>query len=313
MSDELTPGRRYGDEHPGAAFDRSELATALRELAQDHETPAAVPGAEIRRRAVRRRRRRKAALAAAGTACAGALVLVLAVVLTGGGKPQPVPPAASYGPRTPSATAEPSPAAPAATVDLSRRELVARGRTLSISAGTVKTPTPTGLMTVTAKYETAVLPGEVAGWDKYQVKAAWVIRLRGPDDRTTYLVALDWDQKAPGLRDITGGAIGLREEDAKWLYQALTPGAVVEVVGATPTQPARKLTQSPTSPVESSSADSGASDPGASEPGATDSGSGLRKGASGGPDEVIRTPEPASGTTDPAATGGATKSGAVRR
>ncbi|MET9561418.1 L,D-transpeptidase [Streptomyces tauricus] len=244
MSDELTPGRRYGHEDPGedsgAGSNRSELSLALRELAQDHETPVAVPGAEIRRRAVRRRRRRKASLAAVGTAGAGALALILAVVLTDGESARSVPPAGSYGVKTPPATAGPSPVVVAATVDLDRRELTAEGRTLPISAGAGKTPTPTGLMTVTAKYKQTMVSGPVAGWSAYEVKATWVVRLRGPDDRTNYLLALTWDEKAPGSYDITGGAIGMRNVDAMWLYKVLRPGAVVEVVGtatARPTEP----------------------------------------------------------------------------
>ncbi|WP_221348456.1 L,D-transpeptidase [Streptomyces beigongshangae] len=277
MSDELTPGRRYADEEPGAGPDRAQLDTALRELAQDHETPATVPGAEIRRRAVRRRRRRTAALTAAGTACAGVLALVLAVVLTGGGEPRPVPPAASYGapsPSVPPATAAPSPVVAAARVDLVRRELVAQGRNLPISSGTGGSSTPTGLMTVTAKYESAVVPGEVSDWRKYQVETDWVIRLRGADDRTGYLLALTWDEKAPGNYDSTGGAIGLRSADAKWLYGVLQPGAVVEVVGAAPTRSATEGAPSRTGLPEPSAATEPVAGPGA-EPGGTDTAAGT--------------------------------------
>ena len=108
------------------------------------------------------------------------------------------------------------------------------GRTLPISSGSLKTPTPTGLMTVTAKYQAATVPGDSAGWNGYDVKATWVMRLRAPDDRTNYLLALTWDEKAPGNYDRTGGVIGLRRADAMWLYEALKPGSVVEVVGAAP-------------------------------------------------------------------------------
>ncbi|MGC5564925.1 L,D-transpeptidase [Streptomyces sp. FR-108] len=237
MSDELTPGRRFADEDPGAGVNGSELTVALRELAQDHETPLVVTGAEIRRRAVRRRRRRKASLAAVGTAGAGALAaLLLALVLTDGEDARSVPPAASYGVKTPPTVAQPSPVV-AATVDLDRRTLVAGGRTVRISAGTGDSPTPTGLMTVTAKYRATMVPGAVAGWHEYEVKAAWVMRLRGPDDRTNYLLALAWDEKAPGTYDATGGAIGLRTVDAMWLYKTLKPGAVVEVVGSATSRP----------------------------------------------------------------------------
>ncbi|MGI3225811.1 L,D-transpeptidase [Streptomyces sp. GTA36] len=262
MSDELTPGTTHGfdglDSGPAfgprsgphsrprsgpdlgsdLGFGGTELATALRELAHDHETPVPVPGTEIRRRAGRRRRRRQVSFAAAGATAAGALALVLTVALTGGQDTGSAPPAASYTARTPPATAEgeASPVAVAATVDLGRREMSVEGRTLPISSGSLKTPTPTGLMTVTAKYRAATVPGDSAGWNGYDVKGTWVMRLRTPDDRTNYLLALTWDEKAPGNYDRTGGVIGLRRDDAMWLYEALKPGSVVEVVGAAPAE-----------------------------------------------------------------------------
>lgn len=237
MSDELTPGTTHGFDGPDAGSGGAELATALRELAHDHETPVPVPGTEIRRRAGRRRRRRQVSFAAAGATAAGALALVLTVALTGGRDAGSTPPAASYTaptPPTPPATAEAGPVAVAATVDLGRREMSVGGRTLPISSGSLKTPTPTGLMTVTAKYRAATVPGDSAGWNGYDVKGTWVMRLRTPDDRTNYLLALTWDEKAPGNYDRTGGVIGLRRDDAMWLYEALKPGSVVEVMGSAP-------------------------------------------------------------------------------
>ncbi|MBV1937843.1 L,D-transpeptidase [Streptomyces sp. BV286] len=262
MSDELTPGRRHPGEDPGVgpAVDPggSELTVALHELAQRHETPVPVAGAEIRRRAVGRRRRRRAALATAGAAGAGALALVLTVAFTGGGDTRSTPPAASSA-RTPPATPELSAAPVAATVDLSRRELTAEGRTLPISSGRARTPTPTGLMTVTAKYPTATVPGQTAGFGEgkeYDLKTTWVMTLRGPDGRTNYLLALSWNEKAPGGYDITGGAIGLRSDDAMWLYKELRPGSVVQVLSSAPATPSARSgasaappeTVSPTAP-----------------------------------------------------------------
>jgi L,D-transpeptidase-like protein len=241
VSDELTPGTTHGFDGPDAGPGGTELATALRELAHDHETPVPVPGTEIRRRAGRRRRRRQVSIAAAGATAAGALALVLTVALTGGHDAGSTPPAASYTAPTPTPTPTPTPPSAeagqvpvTAKVDLGRREMFVGGRTLPISSGSLKTPTPTGLMTVTAKYQAATVPGDSAGWNGYDVKATWVMRLRAPDDRTNYLLALTWDEKAPGNYDRTGGVIGLRRADAMWLYEALKPGSVVEVVGAAP-------------------------------------------------------------------------------
>ncbi|MGP4043248.1 L,D-transpeptidase [Streptomyces sp. 2A115] len=232
-------GTGTGHSHAGigysaAEFDRSELTIALHELAQDHETPVPVPGSEIRHRAVGRRRRRKVSLAAAGATVAAALALVATVAFTGGEGARSTPPAATYSAPTQPATTAPSPARVAATVDLSRRVLAVGDRTLPISSGAAATPTPTGLMTVTAKWEAGTVPGEPAGLKEYDTKATWVMRLRAPNDRTNYLLALTWDEKAPGNYDTTGGLIGLRSVDAKWLYGQLGPGSVVEVVGAAP-------------------------------------------------------------------------------
>ncbi|NGO11943.1 L,D-transpeptidase [Streptomyces sp. HC44] len=221
------------DEPAPSAFDRSELAIALNELAHDHETPLPVPGAEIRRRAVRRRRRRHVSLAAVGVSAVAAVSVVLTMAFIGGEDGHSTPPAATYNAPAPSSAAP----VPAATVNLSRRELVVSGRVLPISAGTAKTPTPTGRMTVTGKYEVGTLPADLAGFGQgqYETKAPWVIQLRTPQNRTNYIVAFTFDEKAPGNYDSTAGWIGLRRTDAEWLYRRLDPGAVVAVVGAAPT------------------------------------------------------------------------------
>ncbi|MCX4881603.1 MULTISPECIES: L,D-transpeptidase [unclassified Streptomyces] len=71
----------------------------------------------------------------------------------GGGTDQP--PAAASG--TASSTG------PAATVDLSRRLLTIAGRELAVSSGKAQPPTPTGLMTVTAKFPTKTMDSATLG------------------------------------------------------------------------------------------------------------------------------------------------------
>ncbi|WP_033320445.1 L,D-transpeptidase [Streptomyces yerevanensis] len=229
------------DEPRPPAEPHRELARTLHELAEDHETPLPVPGAEIRRRAVRRRRRRHASLATVGAGAVAAVSLVLSMAFVGGkdggGKDghsrPPAPPAATLKAPGPSSVAG---SVPAATVNLSRRELVVGGRVLPISAGAAKTPTPTGRMTVTGKYKVAVLPADTLGFGRgYETKTPWVIQLRTPQNRTNYIVAFTLDEKAPGNYDSTAGWIGLRRGDAEWLYRRIEPGAVVAVVGAAPT------------------------------------------------------------------------------
>lgn len=65
-----------------------------------------------------------------------------------------------------------------ATVDLSRRVITVDGRELPISAGRPATPTPTGLMTVTAKADIKVVSYSTPGpGDESGEKLAWVLEL----------------------------------------------------------------------------------------------------------------------------------------
>ncbi|MFJ9152831.1 L,D-transpeptidase [Streptomyces sp. NPDC102270] len=202
--------------------DDRDLTTALRDVADAHQTPPQVSGTEIRRRAARRRRRRHGAFAGTAVAAAGAAVVLAFTTGLGGGTEQRPATAASD---------TPSPR-PAATVDLSRRLLTIAGRELAVSSGTARHPTPTGLMTVTAKFPTKTMDSAALGLGKgdgYEITLPWVVELRTADGRTNYVVALTWNEKAPGTSDVTQGWIGLRTADAKWLYAKLKPGMVLSV------------------------------------------------------------------------------------
>ncbi|MER5220459.1 L,D-transpeptidase [Streptomyces flaveus] len=236
------------DEPRPPAEPHRELASALHELAENHETPLPVPGAEIRRCALRRRRRRHASLATVGAGAVAAVSVVLSMAFVGGkdggGKDgHSRPPAATLKAPDPSSVAG---SVPAATVNLSRRELIVGGRVLPISAGAAKTPTPTGRMTVTGKYKVATLPADTLGFGRrYETKTPWVIQLRTPQNRTTYIGAFTLDEKAPGNYDSTAGWIGLRRGDAAWLYRRIDTGAVVAVVGAAPRPSLMPVTPTP--------------------------------------------------------------------
>jgi hypothetical protein len=210
-----------------------ELTSDLRELAAAGETPPPVPGTEIRLRAVRRRRRRRTAVTLAGACAAASLALVVALNLGDGGTEDRPSPAASP---TASPTAPPStPAAPDVTVDLGRRVLTVAGRELPVSVGTARTPTATGRMTVVSKFDVIGLSAAEAGLkEDYVQKVPWVIRFRAraSGGATNFLAALTYNEKAPGNLDVTSGWIGLRPTDAKWLYEQVDPGAVIEIVAA---------------------------------------------------------------------------------
>ncbi|MFM9551306.1 MULTISPECIES: L,D-transpeptidase family protein [Streptomyces] len=148
-----------------------ELTLRLRELAESAESLPPGSGAEVRATAGRRRRRRRTTAAVAGGCAAAGLAAVLTLNTVSHGTERDSALAASA---PPSATAE----SPDATVDLSRRVLTVAGRELPISAGTAETPTPTGLMTVTAKADVKLVPGATVGFgDEYDGQLTWVLEL----------------------------------------------------------------------------------------------------------------------------------------
>jgi hypothetical protein len=201
-----------------------ELTSELRELAAAGEKPPTLTGAEIRGRAVRRRRRRRTAMAAAGTSVAGALALVLTLSLDGGTHHDPLPPPAA----SPAATPSVSPAAPDATIDLGRRVVSVAGRELTLASDTPTGYAPTLRSTVTRKEASMRVSGKTVGFgDAYSFRASWAIELTAPDGTTDYVGSMTPDEN--GSYDPSLGWIGLREADAKWLYEQLAPGSVVEI------------------------------------------------------------------------------------
>ncbi|MFF0744085.1 L,D-transpeptidase [Streptomyces sp. NPDC004111] len=138
----------------------------------------------------------------------------------------------------PPSSAGPAPTvAPVATVDLAARQLTMprsgdrEARTVPITSGRKETPTATGRMTVTALSATRVIEGKLIGLtDQYDYRASWVVELSGPAGQTTYALAFPSQSKELfGRLDATDGALGLPEADAKWLFQHLRLGDVVEI------------------------------------------------------------------------------------
>ncbi|MER5304368.1 L,D-transpeptidase [Streptomyces lasiicapitis] len=202
------------------------LSAALRGLADSGRAPAPGPGAQVRRRAVTRGRRRRATIAGGAAIATAALVFGLVTGLGDDSDPRPAQPAAPT---------ESASTAPAVTVDLTRRTLTVRGRTLPLSSGTAAHPTKPGRMTVVAKHRTKRLTGGTAGLgDEYDVSLPWVVELRDTTGRTNYAVALTYNEQAPGKADVTRGVLGLRTSDAKWLYTQVSSGSVVTIEGKAP-------------------------------------------------------------------------------
>ncbi|MFD0505368.1 L,D-transpeptidase [Streptomyces chiangmaiensis] len=171
-----------------------------------------------------RRRLRRTAGGIAGASAATALGVVVLLGLTGPDTPSWTSPAAIP-------TSVPSTrTGPAVTVDLTRRTLTIDGRELPVTAGTVRTRTPTGRMTVTALAAIKTVSGKDVGLKgAYGTKIPWVVELRAGDGTRTYLGGLVYDAKAPGHYDVTSGWIGLNLVNAKWLQAQLRVGDVVEI------------------------------------------------------------------------------------
>jgi hypothetical protein len=209
-----------------------DLTSGLRELSASAEQVPPISGAGIRHLAQRRRRRRRtiAALGATAAVAAAALTLVLSPGGSGTGR-QDMPATRPTGTLT-------RQSAPDVEVDLSSQLLKAGGRSMPLSSGLARTPTPTGRMTVISKVDVTMVSGAVVGRPhdlRYNVP--WVIRLRADDGTTTAFFGLTTDDTAPGVVDNTSGWIGLRAVDAKWLYDRLRTGAVVDIEGHAPAIP----------------------------------------------------------------------------
>ncbi|MFF8293395.1 L,D-transpeptidase [Streptomyces sp. NPDC016309] len=203
-----------------------ELGDALRALSEGRRPAPPVPGAAIRRLAVRRRRRRHAAV----TSGLVAAVVAVVVPLTLGGDPAPE---TGGRPERP-ATAAPTPPE-VARVDLSRRVLSAAGRDLPVTSGKAGHRTPVGSFTVSAKHASKRVSGTEVGMSgAYTTVLPYVIELRSAGGAVTRIAAIPHHEQAPGTLDVTPGWIGLRPADAAWLYGNLDPGDVVTVTGAAP-------------------------------------------------------------------------------
>lgn len=201
-----------------------DLTARLRELAEAGQLPSPGSGAEVRRLASARRRRRRTAITVAGAFAAAAVALALLLDPNG---PDTDDRSAPVTAPTGTATAE---AAPAATVDLGRRVLLVGRRELPVAADGLRTPAPTGRMTVAAREDVRELPAEAVGLkDAYRLKVPWVVELRAGDGTSTYLGGLAYDTTRPGGSDPANGWIGLKPADAKWLYGQLRVGDVVAV------------------------------------------------------------------------------------
>ncbi|GGV09533.1 hypothetical protein GCM10010260_54880 [Streptomyces filipinensis] len=211
------------DQPPPHPLTEAELSARLRGLAACGAAPAPATGAQVRSRAARRRRGRRVLLST-GALAAAAVVTATSGAL--GSSPSK--------PATPPATSVPHPSpAPVqrVTVDLEAHTLTIAGRTFPISAPQENCPIGEKTVTVTAKYPTlAMRPDPMT---RYADIRQWAVTFT---DRSHHQRLLMWAlDPAAGLASIGDnappGSIALAPKTGKWVYDAIKPGARVEIKG----------------------------------------------------------------------------------
>lgn len=214
MSDQLLP----------PPLTEVELSARLRDLAAHGAVPAPATGAQVRSQAVRRRGRRvllsttalaAAALTAVTTGAFGFLTEQAASPVTSVPHPFPAP-------------------VQRVTVDLDAHTLTIEGRKFRISGLQDNCPIGETTVTVTAKYPTLTMPpNKISQLTKVVDVRQWAVTFTDRSHHQRLLMnALD---PAAGLasigHDSGPGAIALAPEDGKWVYDAIKPGARVEIKG----------------------------------------------------------------------------------
>ncbi|WP_251094224.1 L,D-transpeptidase [Streptomyces sp. Caat 7-52] len=215
-----------GPAGPGELSDR--LTEALREVAARGRRSAPAPGAAVRRRAAQRRRTRRAVLASAGLVAAGTAVLAGAVLLDPADRSAP-PPAAT------ASTAAPAPSPDDTTVheiriDLTALELHAGGWTFPISAPGMNQPFHgDAVARVTGRLRHERFSSSPTGVVEQH---DWVLAFLGRSGDEHFVYGTDSTVDIPGRRPSTLGLIGLRTDDARWLFEHTVVGAKITITGA---------------------------------------------------------------------------------
>ncbi|MEV5880152.1 hypothetical protein AB0L75_39320 [Streptomyces sp. NPDC052101] len=216
------------DQPPPHPLIETELSARLRGLAAQGAAPAT--GAQARSRAQRRRRQRvvlsTTALAAALTAVTSGAVASGAL---GSATEAAAPPAAPVS-HTPTPASSPAPVQ-RVTIDLDAHTLTIKGRRFPITGLQENCPIGERAVTVTAKYPAITLPPDK--FTKYVPRLQWVVTFT---DRQHHERPLMWAlDPAAGLNSIGhnsgAGSIALAPQAGKWVYDAIKPGARVEIKG----------------------------------------------------------------------------------
>ncbi|AOR35718.1 hypothetical protein BFF78_35735 [Streptomyces fodineus] len=216
------------DQPPPRLLTETELSARLRGLAAQGTAPAT--GAEARGRAQRRRRGQRVGLVT--TALAAATLTAVTSGALGSTTKAAAPPAASVS-HTPTPAPSPAPVQ-RVTIDLDAHALTMAGRRFPISGPQENCPLGETSVTVTAKYPTLTMPpNKYTKLSKYVDVRQWVVTFTDRRHHQRLLMwALDPSAGLNSIGDDAGfGSIALAPEAGKWVYDAIKPGARVEIKG----------------------------------------------------------------------------------
>lgn len=106
-------------------------------------------------------------------------------------------------------------------------------RTIPVSLGKPEFPSNNGVHVVTEHHETKImdsstygLPVEAGG---YRTPVSWAVRISNGGE---FLHAAPWSVGDQGRRNVSHGCINMSMSDAKWVYDLLKKGDVVEITNA---------------------------------------------------------------------------------
>ncbi|MEU1408498.1 L,D-transpeptidase [Streptomyces sp. NPDC005728] len=216
------------DQPPPRPLTETELSARLRGLAADVAAPAT--GAQARGRAQRRRRGRRVMLST--TALVSAALTAVTSGALGSATEAAAPPAASVS-HTPIPAPSPAPVQ-RVTIDLDAHTLTMEGRRFTISGLQDNCPIGETTVTVTAKYPTLTMPpNKFSKLSKYVDIRQWAVTFTDRSHHQRLLMnALDPSAGLNSMGHDSGpGAIALSPRDGKWVYDAIKPGARVEIKG----------------------------------------------------------------------------------
>ncbi|MGY3204057.1 hypothetical protein [Streptomyces sp. TE5632] len=226
-----------------------ELATALRELAADHEAPPPVTAVEVRTRARRRSRRRRTTVACGMVATAACVLTTIGLTVhtEEPGHNRHLP-AASSGARasgtpTTAGTSAPdgaptrSASATDGFLDLGRRTLTIGGHVMRVDSHAVAALPPGHRLTVRAKHKAMTLPGDPRAENRRGTEVPYVVELRTGNRMSVYAGALAGGTKPLGALGVRTGWLGLSVKDARWFYARVRQGELIEITSTPVPEP----------------------------------------------------------------------------